>query len=278
MFPDLAVAALPGTAVTFDLDIELGSFPSFPSLALKQQPALRGNVSVDVGQCPVGFTLSGSTQCVACPTGEFSWDPSADRCSSCPAGATCPGGAEMLVLPGFWRRDNRTAQLYECPLPAHCRPEGCTTGYGNAPLLHGALRLTCVSVWLCVAVCGCMWLCVWPCVWPCVWWSWVCGCGCVWLCVWPCVAVPVCMYVRLLCMCASYRGALCASCAPGYGKSGDDCRECPHFLVNALILLAVLVAGVSVALWMINRAQRRAKTRNIDVVRYARVESADGDS
>ena len=264
MFPDLAVAALPGTAVTFDLDIELGSFPSFPSLALKQQPALRGNVSVDVGQCPVGFTLSGSTQCVACPTGEFSWDPSADRCSSCPAGATCPGGAEMLVLPGFWRRDNRTAQLYECPLPAHCRPEGCTTGYGTAPLLHGALPLTCR-----VCVCGCMWLyvAVCGCVVVCV-----CVCVCVWLC--PCV----CMYLYLLCMCASYRGALCASCAPGYGKSGDDCRECPHFLVNALILLAVLVAGVSVALWMINRAQRRAKTRNIDVVRYARVESADGDS
>ena len=65
----------------------------------------------------------------------------------------------------------------------------------------------------------------------------------------------------------STAGKLCASCVAGYGKTGDDCLECPSHVANTIIITLVTLLGVGIIVFMTKRALLRGVTREMDVAR-----------
>eukprot|EP00698_Gefionella_okellyi_P016627 TRINITY_DN4765_c0_g1_i8.p1 TRINITY_DN4765_c0_g1~~TRINITY_DN4765_c0_g1_i8.p1 ORF type:complete len:2726 (-),score=573.81 TRINITY_DN4765_c0_g1_i8:194-8371(-) len=53
------------------------------------------------------------------------------QCHPCPAGASCPGGARMQALPGYWTQNENSLHVEACPLGDVCTGgvEGCAAGY-----------------------------------------------------------------------------------------------------------------------------------------------------
>jgi hypothetical protein len=93
-------------------------------------------------QCVDGEILV-DNQCLVCPSGSYSllYNP-LNRCTDCPPFTDGCYGSTILVSPGYWRIDNRSVVMLECPfgntacrggrirseLPTHAR------ALGGAPL------------------------------------------------------------------------------------------------------------------------------------------------
>lgn len=76
------------------------------------------DVTVHVVNCSVGdVTVSSGDACQECPYGSYSLDPRNSSCDQCMPNAECPGGAQILPLPGFWHSSPRSHQLHRCVSP-----------------------------------------------------------------------------------------------------------------------------------------------------------------
>jgi hypothetical protein len=72
------------------------------------------NMSVQVRGCVPGEVSPIPDTCEPCLPGSFSLNPSQPLCQVCPEGASCPGGAVILPLPGWWHSAADSAQLHRC--------------------------------------------------------------------------------------------------------------------------------------------------------------------
>jgi hypothetical protein len=55
-----------------------------------------------------------NNKCVQCLRGTYSLSPVKTACDRCPERASCPGGAEVVVDQGFWRRSTNSTEIYQC--------------------------------------------------------------------------------------------------------------------------------------------------------------------
>lgn len=94
---------------------------------------------VGAGSMPCGsgeVLLQMRDECQCCAA--FSYNLKAggdyDSCQQCPDNAKCPGGDQVVPLPGFWQSSLKSVQMHKCPLfTVACGQDGvCTEGYkGN---------------------------------------------------------------------------------------------------------------------------------------------------
>jgi hypothetical protein len=85
--------------ITFELLENATVPPAF--LSVEVRPCTRGEIS------PIPDT------CQVCLPGSYSLHPSQGVCQPCPAaGATCPGGAAILPLPGWWHSAADSPQMH----------------------------------------------------------------------------------------------------------------------------------------------------------------------
>ena len=62
-------------------------------------------------------------------TAAAAWQPPAGaQCSSCPAQATCTGGAVVVPKPGFWHSSPQSTLMHRCPNPDACDPRPFSPG------------------------------------------------------------------------------------------------------------------------------------------------------
>lgn len=106
------------------------------SLGLVVPPA---QLRLQVRRCIAGEVTAGTSDaCQPCLPGTYSFNPSNASCDSCPAGATCPGRAVLLPLPGWWHSNARSAQIHRCPNPRGCSQSNSTTASADTAVLTGA--------------------------------------------------------------------------------------------------------------------------------------------
>lgn len=82
-------------------------------------------MTVEVASCGLGdVTVGSGDACETCSSGTFSLNPANPQCDECPAHASCPGGAVMEPLLGYWHSAPRSSQMHRC---AHVGTEvrGC---------------------------------------------------------------------------------------------------------------------------------------------------------
>ena len=79
-----------------------------------------------IGKVPIFFRpcvtgeIARSDRCEMCNPGNVSFSPSDEHCSYCPAHAFCPGGYQLLVDSGYWRRAVNSTIILKCPFPEKC--------------------------------------------------------------------------------------------------------------------------------------------------------------
>ena len=110
-FGDLQIMAELGS----DLTLELTS----PMISLTN-PSVAVRVRV-VEDCPSGTILVGD-RCEVCPEGKYLlvFSPDTSECKTCPSGANCPGGNQLVTKPGWWRSDARSDAMWSCPMEQNC--------------------------------------------------------------------------------------------------------------------------------------------------------------
>jgi len=63
--------------------------------------------------CPKGYaTASTGDACIPCVKGYFSFNPSANECSTCVPNAFCPGGATVWPAKGFFHSAPQSIQMH----------------------------------------------------------------------------------------------------------------------------------------------------------------------
>ncbi len=91
---------------------------------------------VELSGCPPGSSPVGTGEgdvCVACRFGTFNDD--GRECSSCPRGAMCPGGSDVLSEANWWRSSAASLEFYQCLYPDVCLPgdhagnDACADGH-----------------------------------------------------------------------------------------------------------------------------------------------------
>jgi hypothetical protein len=66
-----------------------------------------------IRNCTKGEVAPTPDTCQLCPPGSYSLQPSQETCQPCPgAGATCPGGAAIVPLPGWWHSAADSQQMH----------------------------------------------------------------------------------------------------------------------------------------------------------------------
>jgi hypothetical protein len=70
------------------------------------------NMSVQVRGCVPGEVSPIADTCEPCLPGSYSLDSSQPLCQPCPECASCPGGAVILPLPGWWHSAADSEQLH----------------------------------------------------------------------------------------------------------------------------------------------------------------------
>jgi hypothetical protein len=88
----------------YNITFIVADYPSIP-------PA---NLSRDIRSCIRGEVAPSPDTCQVCLPGSYSLDPSSQKaCQPCPlTGATCPGGAAIVPLPGWWHSAADSAQMH----------------------------------------------------------------------------------------------------------------------------------------------------------------------
>jgi hypothetical protein len=85
---------------------------SFPGSATMHSMYAAINIVVHVRGCIPGEVAPIEDTCEPCVPGFYSLDPRQAVCDACPAGASCPGGAAMVPLPGWWHSAADSAQMH----------------------------------------------------------------------------------------------------------------------------------------------------------------------
>ena len=142
-FDQVKFTAVPGSTETLEISVIY--------------PAAGGaDINLTMGLCQVGQVLpDGSTVCITCKPGTYTFYSTEDVCHSCPiATAHCAGGNRFKVKTGWWRRSKFSNETLECLFGPACLgypmfpnatgsqvefieqtidyPEGCAPGYrGN---------------------------------------------------------------------------------------------------------------------------------------------------
>uniref|UniRef100_A0A383W3X7 Right handed beta helix domain-containing protein n=1 Tax=Tetradesmus obliquus TaxID=3088 RepID=A0A383W3X7_TETOB len=120
----------------YTLNFSLVETIDLSSLGVAVPPA---QLRLQVRRCVEGEVVAGSSDaCQPCLPGTFSLNPSNASCDSCPAGASCPGMAALLPLPGWWHSNTRSAQIHRCPNPTACRQARSSAPPADSPLLSTA--------------------------------------------------------------------------------------------------------------------------------------------
>lgn len=70
-------------------------------------------VTLNVRGCVKGEVSPSPDTCQQCLTGFYSLDPTQPVCDSCPADATCPGGASIVPVAGAWHSSADSAQVHK---------------------------------------------------------------------------------------------------------------------------------------------------------------------
>ena len=72
-------------------------------------------------ECPRGYYLT-TRGCEQCPAGKYLhvFSPTTIECDACPAGATCPGGDELITNAQWWRTEIESDQMWPCPMRQNC--------------------------------------------------------------------------------------------------------------------------------------------------------------
>eukprot|EP01033_Poteriospumella_lacustris_P006925 gene6925-4991_t len=85
--------------------------------------------------CIVGERLV-SGQCLACPSGSYTFQAGTEQCTSCIATSGLDNcfADDVYVSPGFWRRTNYTETVLECPLGE----QSCVGGWKTGDAMCGA--------------------------------------------------------------------------------------------------------------------------------------------
>ena len=68
--------------------------------------------------CTLGEQITPS-ECIVCQNGTLLLDPES-VCLACPTGGYCPGGTDLIPLPGYWRDVNPTTTVYACLVAGAC--------------------------------------------------------------------------------------------------------------------------------------------------------------
>jgi hypothetical protein len=77
---------------------------------LQVSPAV---LALHIRNCTMGEVAPAPDTCQLCPPGSYSLHPSQGTCQPCPAaGASCPGGAAIVPLPGWWHSAADSAQMH----------------------------------------------------------------------------------------------------------------------------------------------------------------------
>ena len=101
----------------------------------------------------------GQNECVECPPGKYSWDPTSSQCLDCPINALCQGGASMWPLSGYWRSSNTSIEFHKCPLAEACLGAPISNDVlfkPNGDVRRRRCGCVCVCVFVCLRACvGC---------------------------------------------------------------------------------------------------------------------------
>ena len=125
---------------------------------------------------------AGMNACGTCHADEFADREGMTACLPCPAGATCVGGAELRIDPGFWRTTSERGDdaagdaqapwntLYPCPLHAEarsrslsraCRTRALSRARGRTKSRSGPrARMRVLSLGTATRRLGFLWFCV----------------------------------------------------------------------------------------------------------------------
>ncbi|KAH9116364.1 hypothetical protein AeMF1_009695 [Aphanomyces euteiches] len=122
-FSDAGIRHLPGQKVIVEV-----SSPPLVTLS---------NVTVPIRKCIRGEIIPvGTSQCVKCTFGKFSWNISDNLCHDCPEGAVCNGGDSIEPLAGYWRLPNTTGVCKDSSDPFdNCKLNSCLDGPNNTMIL-----------------------------------------------------------------------------------------------------------------------------------------------
>ena len=124
-FSSVIVQTVPGNSIQIDV------FSPTISNVFPNSPGSNFTFPYHTRLCVPGEVTS-STGCYLCPKNTFSVDPLERECRACPGYATCPGGSELLLDPGYWRISQLTSDVYECPIRSACaggQNSTCERGY-----------------------------------------------------------------------------------------------------------------------------------------------------
>jgi hypothetical protein len=87
----------------YNITFEVTDSPSIAPAVLK----------LHIRNCSRGEIAPSPDTCQVCLPGSYSLDPSQGACQTCPAaGASCPGGAAIVPLPGWWHSAADSAQMH----------------------------------------------------------------------------------------------------------------------------------------------------------------------
>jgi hypothetical protein len=101
------------------------------------------NMSVQVRGCVPGEVSPIPDTCEPCLPGSYSLDTSQPLCQGCPEGASCPGGAVILPLPGWWHSAADSVQLHRCDTSAVASNNLRSSGRCLANTAHAWLKQLC---------------------------------------------------------------------------------------------------------------------------------------
>ncbi|CDW88778.1 UNKNOWN [Stylonychia lemnae] len=76
-------------------------------------------ISIDFRICLEGES-STNNECLVCEAGSYSLKQNSSQCQQCPQFADCPGGYQIVVFSGYWRKDQNSSEIYKCLAKEAC--------------------------------------------------------------------------------------------------------------------------------------------------------------
>ncbi|CAI2379456.1 unnamed protein product [Moneuplotes crassus] len=145
IFDDLQFISAPG-AQTVLYDIESGGLDLQKLKIVYGDTYQQEKISVNFRYCQPGE--HNTTSCEECSPGTYSFTWNSTQCLKCIEDATCEGGKEVSINPGYWRKHTNSTDITECPNKDACNggfsetdrfPVNCAAGY------QGYLCTQCIS-------------------------------------------------------------------------------------------------------------------------------------
>ena len=129
---DETLTGLAGDMILVNASYSSNLFQQFQQFQIRLRECIAGEINNTALQ-----------QCDYCIQGTYSLSPGDLECQPCPSGSFCNGGANITVLPGFYRSANSSRLII---LPCNDSNERCLGGIGNtvcSPVYTGPLCYQC---------------------------------------------------------------------------------------------------------------------------------------